>query len=378
MTTTRQLNVEAWVTDAWERTAAKITRNAAEIADTFPHASLNGTYNSCPAHDWGAGFWPGLLWLVYRENGDERLRLTAESLERKLGETLTAYDELHHDVGFMFSLSSVAQYKLCQDSNARRHGLMAANLLAGRFNPAGDFIRAWPDWDGEDHSGWAIIDCMMNLPLLYWASEELGDPRYKHIAKRHADMVLRDFLRPEGSSYHIVCFDPETGERTGALAGQGYAAESAWARGTAWALYGFALSYRYTGEQRYLDAAKRAAHFFVSRLPEDKVPYWDFLLPDVNGMPRDSSSAAIAASGILEIAGFAEGPDAAYYRSAAAAILRSLDENYGAWEEKEQGLLLHATGFYSRNAYVDVPIIYGDYYFAEALLKLKGQVELFW
>ncbi|MBO7742714.1 glycoside hydrolase family 88 protein [Paenibacillus sp. MWE-103] len=371
-------DTEAWIASAWNRTAAKIARNAADIGASFPHASLGGRYNACPAHDWGAGFWPGLLWLAYRETGDAKLRETAEALERKLAETLTAYDELHHDVGFMFSLSSVAQHKLLGDADARRHGLMAANLLAGRFNVNGDFIRAWPDWNGEDHSGWAIIDCMMNLPLLYWASKELGDPRYKHIAMRHADMVLREFVRPDGSAYHIVCFDPETGERVGALAGQGYAPESAWARGAAWALHGFALSYGYTGEHRFLNAAKRVAQFFLARLPEDKVPYWDFRLPDVSGMPRDSSAAAIAASGLLELASHAGGADAEFYRSAGAAIVRSLDERYGAWEQDEQGLLLHATGYYEKNAYVDVPIIYGDYFFAEALLKLKGRTAFFW
>ncbi|RAP75645.1 glycoside hydrolase family 88 protein [Paenibacillus montanisoli] len=373
-----QLDRNEWIDDVWERTAAKITRNASEIGVKFPHASLNGAYNSCPAHDWGAGFWPGLLWLGYRETGDELLRMTAEALEVKLSVTLTSYDELHHDVGFMFSLSSVAQYKLTEDPVAKRHGLMAANLLAGRFNIQGDFIRAWPDWNGEDHSGWAIIDCMMNLPLLYWASNELGDPRYKHLAMRHADMALKEFMRPDGSVYHIVCFDPETGERTGALAGQGHAAESAWARGTAWALYGFALSYGYTGEERYLQAAKRTAHYFVSRLPEDKVPYWDFLLPDQTGMPRDSSAAAIAASGLLEIASHCSGADADFYRRAGAEIIRSLDEKYGAWDQSEQGLLLHATGYYEKNAYVDVPIIYGDYFFTEAVLKLKGRTEFFW
>ncbi|MEK0313234.1 glycoside hydrolase family 88 protein [Cohnella sp. 56] len=368
----------SWVDAAWERTAAKIARNAAEIGAHFPHASFNGVYNSCPPHDWGAGFWPGLLWLVYRETGDELLRQTAEQLEARLGETLTAYDELHHDVGFMFSLSSVAQYKLVGDPVAKRHGLMAANLLAGRFNVNGSFIRAWPDWDGEDHSGWAIIDCMMNLPLLYWASEEIGDPRYKQIAMRHADMALREFMRPDGSAYHIVCFDPETGARQGAIAGQGYAADSAWARGTAWALYGFALSYRYTAQERYLDAAKRAAHYFVSRLPSDKAPYWDFLLPDTADMPRDTSAAAIAAAGLLEIAAHCIETDGGFYRTAAADIVRALDEKYGAWALAEQGLLLHATGYYAKDSNVDVPIIYGDYFFAEALFKLRGGAALFW
>lgn len=273
----------------------------------------------------------------------------------------------------MFGLSSINQYKLAQDEEAKRHGLMAASLLAGRFNPAGGFIRAWPNWGGEDHSGWAIIDCMMNLPLLYWASREIADPRYRLIAEIHADTVLREFVQADGSVHHIVSFDPETGERRGALAGQGYAEDSAWARGAAWALYGFALSYAYTSKEEYRFAAKKVAGFFLDHLPADFVPYWDFRLPaDAEGMPRDSSAAAIAASGLLELAFALSDEEGLAYKRAAESILRSLHENYGAWEADEEGLLLHATGHFSADIYVDKPLIFGDYYFAEALLKLRN------
>ncbi|WP_337098921.1 glycoside hydrolase family 88 protein [Paenibacillus sp. YIM B09110] len=381
-----------WAEEAWSRAEAKIVRSARTIGVAFPNGTKDGRYVKGPKHDWVAGFWPGLLWLAYRENGNEELRRVAEACERELAETLHTYDLLHHDVGFMFSLSSVAQHRLAEaserggDEDAKRHALIAANLLAGRYNPQGEFIRAWPNWDEEDHTGWAIIDCLMNLPLLYWAGSAINDPRYKHIAIRHADSVLRDFVRQDGSVCHIFRYDPETGTPIESLAGQGNAADSAWARGASWALYGFALSYRYTGEARYREAALRVARFFVAQLPEDAVPYWDFFLPEAGreSMPRDSSAAAIAASGLLELAESlkadegAGAVDAAWCRISAERIVRSLCDRYAEWGEEHEGLLRHATGYYSRGVYVDESLIYGDYFFVEALAKLRGRKDLFW
>lgn len=280
---------EKWTEQAWQEVTAKIMRISHTIGAGFPNGSVCGRYQLAAAHDWIAGFWPGILWLVYEETEEDRLKELAVQCESQISRTLwDSFGLLHHDVGFMFELSSVRQYEQLKEEEAREHGLMAASLLAGRFNPAGGFIRAWPNWGGEDHTGWAIIDCMMNLPLLYWASGELADPRFRHIAELHADTVLREFIQADGSVHHIVCFDPVTGERLEALAGQGYAADSAWSRGAAWALYGFALSYRYTGRDRYLEAARKVAAFFLENLPEDKVPYWDFRLPEheLGRMPR--------------------------------------------------------------------------------------------
>ncbi|CAI6059839.1 glycoside hydrolase family 88 protein [Cohnella sp. JJ-181] len=363
-----------WPQVAWEHIAGKIRRMSESVGPAFPNGAKDGKYDLAPAHDWVAGFWPGMLWLVYRENPrEERLKEIAVACEREIGRTLwEAFDRLHHDVGFMFGLSSVNQYELAGDGEAKRHALMAASLLAGRYNPAGRFIRAWPDWGGEEHSGWAIIDCMMNLPLLYWASREIGDPRYRLIAEMHADTVLREFVLPDGSVHHIVSFDPATGERRGALAGQGFAADSAWSRGAAWALYGFALSYVWTGQARYVQAAERIARYFVAHLPDDHVPYWDFKLPeDGRGMPRDSSAAAIAASGLLELAAALSPAEGGWYRTRAEEMLRSLYTRYAVEDPLEEGLLLHATGYYAQKIYVDAPLIYGDYYYAEAIWKLS-------
>ncbi|MDR6550603.1 glycoside hydrolase family 88 protein [Paenibacillus qinlingensis] len=361
-----------WVERAWEQVVHKIEKTSYNIGASFPNGTENGRYVTSPAHDWVAGFWPGILWLVYGETNNERLKTLAVDCERQMSLSLWEYEHLHHDMGFMFGLSSIKQYEFLADEDAKRHALMAANLLAGRFNPVGSFIRAWPNWGGEDHSGWAIIDCMMNLPLLYWASATIADPRYRHVAEGHADMVLNHFMQQDGSVHHIVAFDPETGACVGALAGQGYAADSAWSRGAAWALYGFALSYRYTGKEKYLAAAKRVAHFFLDHLPADKVPYWDFRLPDQEAEePRDSSAAAIAASGLLEISALGMGDEKLLYQQAAEEILYSLAHHYADWQEESEGLLLHATGYFMQNIFVDTSLIYGDYYFVEALLKLK-------
>ncbi|WP_138751638.1 glycoside hydrolase family 88 protein [Paenibacillus sinopodophylli] len=361
-----------WIEQAWQQVVHKMEETSAVIGATFPNGSKAGRYERSAPHDWIAGFWPGLLWLVYQETGNERLKALAVECERQISHTLWEFDQLHHDVGFMFELSSINQYKHLRDEEAKRHALMAASLLAGRFNAAGGFIRAWPNWGGEDHSGWAIIDCMLNLPLLYWASEEIDDPRYRHIAVIHADTVLREFVLADGSVHHIVCFDPETGKRIEAIAGQGYAADSAWARGAAWALYGFARSYGYTAKKEYVQAAERIASFFLNHLPVDKVPYWDFRLPeDEVHAPRDSSAAAIAASGLLALAALLPGESGEVYKEQAEAILLSLYENYSNWGVEEEGILMHATGYFAKDIYVDTPLIFGDYYFAEALLKLR-------
>ncbi|GAB2676753.1 glycoside hydrolase family 88 protein [Paenibacillus thermoaerophilus] len=371
-----------WEDRAWRDIADKVARTSRRIGANFPHASVDGQYKLEPASWWTAGFWPGLLWLLVRdgEDADGRLRGYAEQCEKALDEVVLGYERLDHDIGFMWTLTSLARYKVTGEADSRRRALLAANLLLGRFNIRGRFIRAWNPWrEGDRNEGWAIIDCMMNLPLLFWASRETGDPRYAHAARAHADTALEHFVRPDGSVYHIVIFDPETGERVGAAGGQGWSEHSAWSRGTSWAIYGFALAYRYTGDERYLNAAKRISHFFLANLPADHVPVWDFRIPADVPSYRDSSAGACAASGLLLIAEQVPEPESALYRDAGERILRSLYENYGAWNDPAQeGLILHGTSHYPERKNVDVPLIYGDYYFSEGIAKLRGSRELFW
>lgn len=370
-----------WAQEAWSRTVEKIGRTSRRIGDRFPHASIDGEYKLEPASWWTAGFWPGLLWLVYRDTKDESLKALAESCEQQLDQVMADYYRLDHDIGFMWTLTSVARFKILGEEESKKRALLAANLLAARFNVQGNYIRAWNPWrEGEDNSGWAIIDCMMNLPLLHWASAVTGDPRYKHIAIRHADMALEHFIRADGSVNHIVVFDSATGEKLHVNGGQGFAPESAWSRGASWAIYGMSLSYKHTGDIRYLEAAKQVAHFFLANLPEDDVPHWDFRIPDDVPHYRDSSAGACAACGMLLIAEQVGEREAALYRQGGEKILRSLYENYGAWDAdaKEEGLVLHGTSHYPERKNMDVPLIYGDYYFVEGLSRLLGHGELFW
>lgn len=350
----------------------KIDGMLLRIGDKTPHAAgADGRYDDTPPDAWTSGFWPGILWLAYGMTGDERYKAAAWDRDRKLEQMILQPNRFHHDVGFQMMLTAVIKHKLTGDEDARRRGLNAAGFLAGRFNLPGRFIRAW---EGEGKQGWSIVDTAMNLSLLFWAANESGDPRYSHIAAAHADTIVKHFIRPDGSANHIVSFDPATGERLESLGGQGFAPDSAWSRGAAWALYGMANVYRYTGNPAYLHASQRVAHFFVANLPEDYIPYWDFRADgDLADEPRDSSAGAIAASGLLELASLLPGTQGRCYRSAACRILRSLHERCGTWNtEEHEAILLHGTGHKPAGQNVDVSLIYGDYYFAEALDKLGG------
>jgi unsaturated chondroitin disaccharide hydrolase len=360
--------------EIWPRLEAKVSRMREALGDKCPHvAGADGIYDDTRLDWWTAGFWPGMLWLMYEMTGEDRWREAAWPWDERLFELFLQENAFDHDVGFHFLPTAVFKYKLTGDKNALRRGLFAANFLAGRFNPRGSYLRAW---NGNDKAGWSIIDTMMNVSLLFWASQESGDPRFAHIAKAHADMVVKQFVRADGSTHHIVAFDPESGERVEALGGQGAGPDSAWSRGNAWALYGLANTYRYTGDSAYLSAAQRVANFFVASLPEDGVPPWDFrATPEAgdDGIPRDTSAGAIAASGLLELADLLEDPVGRPYRAAAERMLRSLAAKYATWDDPgHEAILVQGTGHKPANQNVNVSLIYGDYFFVEAFAKLRG------
>ncbi|CAH1227575.1 Unsaturated glucuronyl hydrolase [Paenibacillus sp. JJ-223] len=366
-----------WAEEAWQQGVLKTVRNAQRIKDTFPHTSIQGEYDQNAPEWWTAGFWPGLLWLVQREAGTaqeaDSLSRIALSCEKQLEACLRDPDLVDHDLGFVWLLSGVAHYRQTGNADGRRRGLLAANLLAARFHVRGRFIRAWNfDSAAMDTRGVAIIDSMMNLPLLYWASEESGDPRFRWLAEAHADTVAREFVRGDGSICHVVEFDPTTGQKVREHGGQGHAPGSAWARGNAWALYGFALSFRYTGEARYLETAERAADVFLAMLGEDIVPPWDFRAPAEHQVAWDSSAAAIAASGLLELAKLS--PRGEAYAAAGERLARGLYERYSSGASSaEEGLILQGTVHYPERRGLNVPIIYGDYFYMETLAKLRGR-----
>ena len=259
----------------------------------------------------------------------------------------------------------------CKDSFDRT--LFAAKLLACRYNPNG-FIRAW---QGRGREGWAIVDCLMNLPMLYWATDVTGDPRYKLMAMRHADTAMTAFIRPDGSSNHIVIFDPETGEILDAPAGQGYAPGSCWSRGLSWAVYGYTLSYMATGKQEYLNVAKKTANHFITNLIDDPVPLCDFRQP---AEPRiyDTCAGAVAASGLLELGRILPEGEREPYIRAAVRTLRAIEERYTRWDKDTPALLTHCTAAWHDLPTRHMTMIYADYFFMEAMYKLKGEERLFW
>ena len=312
---------------------------------------------------WTNGFWPGMMWRMFEATGEEIYRTEARRAENLLQQAFADFEHLHHDVGFMWRISTGFDAELTGREEAKRQTLYAANLLAGRFNPNG-FIRAW----NEDKAGWAIIDCMMNLSLLYWASEQTGDPRFRLIARRHA----------EGTSEHIVIFDPATGEVLEKPAGQGYESGSAWSRGQAWAIYGFAISYRHTGEKAFLDTSLRVAERFLQLLSGDWLPVCDFLAPETPVI-RDDCAGGIAACGMLTLAECLEelGEDGGKWRDAAFHLLRALAENHLNLSPDFPALLTHCTGAY-HSADHEIPMVYGDFYFVEGLCRLMGRKGLAW
>lgn len=358
----------------WHRIAEKLAWTSREIDAGIPYISVGGVYRDKGQDDiawWTNGFYAGILWMLYEQTGDAFYRTKAETIEQRLDEVLYGFDGLHHDVGFLWMPTAVRNYTLTGNETSRQRAMLAASVLASRFRLSGGFIRAW---NGKDNRARAIIDCMMNIPLLYWASEQCGDDRFAQIARAHADTTLRAFVRGDGSVHHIVDFDPETGEVADTPRGQGYAPGSSWSRGQAWAIYGFAQSYEATREQRYLDAAKRVAHYYLSQTAEDSLPKCDFRQPSTPIL-WDATAGAIAAGGLLRLARCAQGAESAGYYRAAKRIVQDYDARICDWSRKEQGIVRMGTGAYHHSDSVHVPIIYGDYYFIETVLELKRWEE---
>lgn len=369
---------KAWIDETWEKLDKKLKIVSEKSKNKIPYTTVNGVHDNMVEKDitwWTNGFWPGMMWLMYVGTKDEHYREVAERAEELLDGAFEVYDLLHHDVGFMWHISSGVNYRLTGNKKSRLRTLYAADLLASRYNAEGKFIRSWND----DCTGWVIIDSMMNIPLLYWSSEEHNDPRYKYIAQNHADTVLHTHIRNDGSVNHIVSLDPANGEVIETFGGQGYEVGSSWSRGQTWALYGFALSYIHTGKQEYLDAAKRVAHYFIANIVEtDYIPRVDFRSPE-EPVKIDTTAAACAACGLIEIAKAVGKYEQKMYMNAAIKILKALEEKYCDWTDKEDSILQMGTEAYNcREMGQHAPIIYGDYYFIEAIYKLKGNDMLFW
>lgn len=368
----------------WEKVYKKIeTKLVAECIRNrgkIPYIVKNGAYNDMLEENpswWTNGFWAGLLWQMYHAGNNPLFRETAEQSEAVMDQILESFMGLHHDVGFQFLLTSAANYRLTGNERARVRALHAATILAGRFNPNGGFIRAWNAKNGNDMTGWIIIDCLMNLPLLHFAESELHDPRFTDIANRHADTAMRVLQRPDGSCDHIAILNPVTGEVLEKPAGQGYAQGSSWSRGQAWAIYGFALAFAHTGNTAYLDAAKRTAHYFIANVTlSGKISFSDFRAPK-EPVYWDMSAAACAVCGLLELADIVPELEKPLYYEHAVQILEVLTD-YCDFDPQTDGILQKCTASYGRSEDMHASIIYGDYFYTEAVLRLLKKSFLIW
>lgn len=386
--------------------AEKIKKKSLVVADRsrhkIPYTTENGLFNDCSEGGaicwWTNGFYGGMMWQLYHATGEELYKEIAMEIEEKLDRNLMTFWGMDHDSGFKWLTTAVANYRLTGSEQAYNRGRLAADNLMGRFNLAGRFLRAWNDSEECSRAGWAIIDCMMNLPLLYWAYEETKDPRYLQVAVAHADTAEKYFIRPDGSANHIVEFDPFTGEFIKSHGGQGVGEGSSWTRGQAWAIYGFALSYLHTKNVKYLNVACKVADFFLASTPDTGFIPVDFRQP-ADCVLEDSTAAAIAACGMLEIARMlqedevqmqgAAGSDkvktqiglsavqADKYFDAAIFMLQKLAEYRCNWSEDCDNILEKCTAAFHDKEH-EFAIIYGDYYFMEAIFKLTGEELFIW
>ena len=370
------------VEEAIDRVVGQVRCNMKYFGTKFPSsAAKNQTYGIIENIEWTDGFWTGLLWLCYEYTGDGEFRRLAEQNVSSFLNRVEKRIELdHHDLGFLYSLSCVAGYKLTGSEEGKRAGLLAADKLLERFQEKGGFIQAWGELGARDNYR-LIIDCLLNIPLLHWAFLETGNPVYRNAAVRHYEAACNNVIRDDASAYHTFYFDPGTGEPLKGVTRQGYSDDSAWARGQAWGIYGIPLNYRYVKDDSAFNLFKGMTNYFLNRLPEDEVCYWDLIFTDGSNQSRDSSAAAIGVCGIHEMLKYLPEveSDKNTYRHAMHCILRSLMERYTAPEIKPGNpVLLHGVYSWHSGKGVDEGNIWGDYYYMEALMRFYKDWNLYW
>lgn len=375
------------VTQMIQKVTAKTDTMCERNKNGIPYTlKENGFYDNLDYRDenpdlginwWTNGFFGGIIWQMYAETKSSKYLEMARIQEKKLDQCFELFEGIHHDAGFMWLLTAVADYKLTGWKEAKIRGLHAATILAGRFNVNGDYIRAWNGPGGSDY-GSVIIDSLMNMSLLHWAYEETKDPRFQAIAMKHTDTIAKHFVREDGSVKHIVKFNPETGAATGSLGGQGYGHGSAWSRGQAWALYGFSNAYRHTKKAEYLHMACKTANYFQKNLrAEDAVPI-DFCQPEEE-IYEDNSAACIAASGFLELASLVDGEkEKQQYWETAWRLIRRVYEKRSCLDRNTDALVMQCAVSYREREAGPHTLIYADYFYLEALLKLRHQALQIW
>jgi unsaturated chondroitin disaccharide hydrolase len=360
--------------------------NLVEYTNHFPDSNSNNMfYPKTENVEWTTGFWTGEIWLAYEMTGYEELKKAANIQVKSFLHRITEkIDVNHHDMGFLYSPSCVAAYQLTGNEIAKKAAIMAADNLMERFIENGQYFQAWGEIGASDNSR-LIIDCLLNMPLLFWASEVTGDNIYREKAEAHIKTAMNYVIRPDNSTYHTYYFDSKTGSPVKGVTHQGNRDGSAWSRGQAWGIYGAALSYKRLKDPMYLEVFKKVTDYFLTHLPEDLIPYWDFDFDTGSNEPRDSSAGAIACCGMLEMAKYMTNEDALYYTEMAKKILKALVDRCQVTDPAiSSGLLLHGT--YAKdspnnpchNRGVDECNTWGDYFFLEALVRLHKNWKPYW
>lgn len=375
---------ESMLERAISRVLSKIDVQLERFGDKFPENSTkDGIYQIQSGNtDWTEGFWTGMLWLAYELTGQVKYREVAEvhvvsfaeRAEKRIGTNT-------HDLGFLYSLSCVSAYKLTGNLVAKEAALTAAKLLMERYIPQAGIVQAWGDMNNPEERGRMILDCNLNLPLLYWASEVSGEEHYREAAERHIEQAAKWLVRDDFSTYHTYFMDVNTGEALRGTTHQGYSDSSCWSRGQGWGMYGFLLNYLYTGNLELVELSRNLTHYFLNHLPEDLVAYWDLVFTEGTEQERDSSASAVAACALLELVKHTDSDDPyrQIYRNAAYSMLLSLEENYRTADgASEEGMLRHAVYNKPRKMGIDEAVLWGDYFYLEALVRLKKDWGLYW
>lgn len=351
----------------------KVSRTVHEMSGDsilYPRSiPIDGKWRTIPIQDWTSGFFPGILWNVSELTGDTSLRTSAVRWTEGL--TSNQFYSGTHDIGFMMYSSFGKGYQFTGNESYKKILLQTAGTLTTRYRPAVGSIKSW------DNRVWpypVIIDNMMNLELLFWASKNGGTQEMYDIAYSHAEKTMKNHFRSDGSTYHVISYDTLDGHVDWKGTVQGFSDSSCWSRGQAWAIYGFTMSYRYTNDERFLVTAQRAADYFIGHLPADMIPYWDFQAPNIPNEPRDVSAAAIAASALFELSGRVKNSEQQkkYYAAAVSMLEALIRKPYFAEESRESSILQYGVGNKPAGREIETSLIYGDYYFIEALMRFKN------
>lgn len=359
-----------------------VERNMPFFGGRFPDAACcNGIYPVIDNQEWTTSFWTGQLWLAWEWSGNEVFRELAGQHVRSFGERIAKRDHTnHHDLGFLYSLSCIAASKLTGDRQAKYIALQAADALMERYNHICGIIQAWGELDNPDQQGRMIIDCNMNLPLLYQASLATGDARYADAAKSHIEQARRYIVRQDGSTFHTYYMDVKTGQPRFGNTHQGFSDDSCWSRGQAWGVYGFLLNYLYTGDKKLLELSLTLANYFINRLPDDFICYWDLALTDPT-TERDSSASAILACALLELVKQlpVTHPDRESYEALGLKIIDNLIEYYlNQTHQPGEGLLKHSVYYFKGNVGVNECCTWGDYFLMEAITRATSLWNSYW